>query len=146
MSSIIFRPWSMNTWTRWAVPAGVLALLVALTAVAATEPKKGPAVRLSQAPPAARRVRNPYAGNEKAAVAGRKLFRQHCAQCHGRDGRGIGHAANLHSPVVQDAPAGTLLWALRNGRIRNGMPSWSQLPEQQLWQMVTFVKTLKNNH
>jgi mono/diheme cytochrome c family protein len=148
MSSTIFRRWSMNMWNRWAVPAGAAFLLFVSLAVAGRGPKKekGPAARLREAPPWVQLLRNPYAGNEKAVAVGSGLFQQHCAQCHGTDGRGLDHAANLHSKIIEDAPPGTLLWVLQNGRIRNGMPSSSQLPDQQLWQIVTYLKALKKSH
>ena len=120
-------------------------MLVTSLAVAARKPKSedGPAAQLSKAPPSAQSLKNPYEGQAEAAAAGRKLFEQHCAQCHGQDGRGLERAADLHSPAIQGAPPGVLFWALRNGRVRKGMPSWSQLPDQRLWQIVTYLKTLK---
>jgi len=105
--------------------------------------EEGPAAQLSRAPRSAQSWQNPFAGQPQAAVAGRKLYEQHCAQCHGPDARGLEHAADLHSATIQGAPPGVLFWALRNGRIRKGMPSWSQLPDQQLWEIVTYLKALK---
>ncbi len=120
-------------------------MLVTSMAVAARKPKSedGPVAQLSKAPPSAQSLKNPYAGQAEAAAAGRKLFVQHCAECHGQDARGLERAPDLHSPPIQNAPPGTLFWALRNGRVRKGMPSWSQLPDQQLWQIATYLKTLK---
>jgi len=120
-------------------------MLVTSLAVAARKPKSedGPVAQLSKAPPSAQSLKNPYEGQVEAAAAGRKLFGQHCAECHGQDARGLERAPDLHSPPIQNAPPGTLFWALRNGRVRKGMPSWSQLPDQQLWQIVTYLKTLK---
>ena len=120
-------------------------MLVTSLAVAARRPKSedGPAAQLSKAPPSAQSLKNPYAGQAEAAAAGRKLFEQHCAQCHGQDARGLERAADLHSPAIRNVPPGSLFWALRNGRVRKGMPSWSQLPDQRLWQIVTYLKTLK---
>ena len=86
---------------------------------------------------------NPYEGQPEAVLAGRKLFRRHCAGCHGADARGQGKAPDLHSPVVQGAAPGTLLWFLKNGNLREGMPSWSRLPDERLWQIVSYLKTLK---
>jgi len=119
--------------------------LVASFAIAARKPKteNGPAARLGEAPPSAQSLQNPFAGQDQARAAGRKLYVQHCAHCHGSDARGLERAADLHSPAIQNAPPGTLFWALRNGRIRKGMPSWSQLPDQQIWQIVTYLKTLR---
>ena len=120
-------------------------MLVVPLAIARRRPdvEDGPAAQLSKAPASARALRNPFDASEAAALAGRKLYVQHCAACHGRDGFGTGHAANLHSRTIQTAAPGALFWALRNGRIRKGMPSWSQLPDQQLWQLVTYLETLK---
>lgn len=110
-----------------------------------SEPKKdeGPAARLSEAPASARSLENPFSGSKEAVAAGRKLFLRHCAECHGRDGGGVGRAADFHSSAIQSAPPGVIFWAIRNGRLRKGMPSWSGLPDQQLWQIVTYLKTLK---
>ena len=95
----------------------------------------------AHAPPAAREWRNPYAGQPDAVLAGKKLYARHCAQCHAEDGRGRGKALDLRSPPVQDAPSGVLFWYLKNGNIRKSMPSWSRLPDQQLWQLVSFLQT-----
>jgi mono/diheme cytochrome c family protein len=107
------------------------------------EEQTGPAAQLGKAPSYTRSLKNPYEGQPEAISAGRKLYGQHCAQCHGPEGHGIERAANLHSATVQEAPPGVLFWALRNGRIRKGMPAWSRLPDEQLWQLVSFIKTLK---
>lgn len=130
-------------WLRRA--AALFSVLAFLGSFAAARQKSGdgPAARLSEAPHSARSLRNPFFGDKSAVAAGRNLFKQHCAECHGEDGYGLGRAANLHVPAIQTAPPGSLFWALRNGRIRRGMPSWSELPDQQLWQMVTYIESLK---
>jgi mono/diheme cytochrome c family protein len=119
--------------------------LTAVLALAARKPRKmeGPAGQLSKAPNWAHALPNPYEGQADAAAAGRKLFERHCAACHGPEGRGRERAVDLHSALIQEAPPGVVFWALRNGRIRKGMPSWSALPDQQIWQIVTYLKTLK---
>ena len=50
---------------------------------------------------------------------------------------------NLHSERVRAATPGELEWLLKNGSMKNGMPSWSRLPEQQRWQIVAFLKSLQ---
>lgn len=85
---------------------------------------------------------NPYYGDSAAVAAGAKLFQQHCAACHGQDARGLGCRPNLHSPMVASAPPGALFWLLRNGSMRRGMPSFSKLPDQQRWQIITWLKSL----
>lgn len=92
---------------------------------------------------AGQRFGNPYEGNADAVRAGAKLFAQHCAQCHGRSAEGIGQAPSLRSKKVQDKPPETLFETITNGRMRSGMPTWAQLPAEQRWQIVTYLRSLK---
>lgn len=145
MSRMSFR---CKSWlVRWIVPALSVFVLVTSLATAGREPKTqtGPVARLRNVPSSKRSLLNPFAGDQRAVAAGRKLFKEHCAECHGEDGRGLGRAADLRSSVIQNAPAGSLFWVLKNGRIRRGMPSWSQLPDQQLWQIVTYLKSFQKH-
>jgi mono/diheme cytochrome c family protein len=98
---------------------------------------------LAKAPDKARRRPNPLAGDETAAAGGRKLFEQHCAECHGPTGGGGKKAPSLIVPEVQEATPGALFWVLTNGVVRRGMPVWSKLPEAQRWQLVRYLETLK---
>src|SRR5712671_2589913 len=91
----------------------------------------------NEVPPKFRLLTNPYAGQPDAAQAGGKLYSRYCAACHGRDADGLKRAPSLRSPEVKGASAGELFWLLRNGNLRHGMPSWSHLPDEQRWQIVT---------
>jgi len=93
-------------------------------------------------PESARLRPNPMAGNSDAIAAGAKLFQQNCATCHGKQAEGRAKHPNLHSERVKGATPGELEWLLKNGSLKNGMPSWSRLPEPQRWQLVTFLKSL----
>ena len=94
--------------------------------------------------PDKQRVRtNPFDQNPDAALAGAKLFRQNCASCHGDDANGRDKHPALRSERVRSASPGELEWILTNGSMKNGMPSWSRLPEPQRWQLVSFLKSLK---
>lgn len=97
---------------------------------------------LQRVPPAAAQRQNPFARSEPDRQAGAKLFRQECASCHGRDARGIGKAPPLAGPTVRQAQPGKLFWILRNGSLRRGMPSFAHLPEDERWQIVTYLKSL----
>ncbi|HYX70462.1 MAG TPA: cytochrome c [Terriglobales bacterium] len=94
-------------------------------------------------PERARTRNNPLASDPQAAAAGAKLFARHCAQCHGDDATGRPGRPNLHSMRVRASTPGELEWLLTNGSLRNGMPSWSRLPEPQRWQLVTYLKSLQ---
>jgi mono/diheme cytochrome c family protein len=98
---------------------------------------------LADAPAKARERKNPFEGDPQAVAAGGKLFEQHCAECHGMKAGGTRKGPSLLQQEVQQATPGTLFWILSNGVVRRGMPVWSKLPEQQRWQIVTFLRSLK---
>ena len=87
---------------------------------------------------------NPYDGKPDAILAGAKLFRRHCGDCHGMNAEGTSEAPSLRSSLLQTTTPGTLFWFLKNGNLRRGMPSWSGLPEQQRWQIVSFLKSINS--
>ena len=98
---------------------------------------------LAKAPDSASARPNPYEERPEAVLAGRKLYRQHCAECHGADGSGGEKAPDLHSEEIRKASAGRLFWFLKNGDLDAGMPAWSKLPDQRLWQLVSYLKTIQ---
>jgi mono/diheme cytochrome c family protein len=89
---------------------------------------------------------NPYAAEPDAPAAGARIFAEHCAACHGAEAEGRAEGKhirpNLHSARLKQATPGELFWLLTNGSQRNGMPSWSRLPEAQRWQVITYLKSL----
>ena len=97
---------------------------------------------LRKAPEKAVTRPNPLENDPEAATAGKVLFEEHCAECHGDDARGARKGPNLRVPEVQNAAPGTLFWLLTNGVVRKKMPAWSKLPEPQRWQVVRFLKSL----
>jgi mono/diheme cytochrome c family protein len=88
---------------------------------------------------------NPLATKPEAAAGGKKLFLRNCVECHGPDGSGIAkkHAADLQLSIVQEQSDGALFWKITNGNADKGMPSFSQLPDLQRWQLVLHIRTLK---
>lgn len=97
---------------------------------------------LGKAPEKARNRVNPLENDHDAVAAGRLLFVDHCAECHGGDALGGKKAPSLRAPEVQNATPGTLFWLVTNGVVRKGMPVWSRLPEPQRWQLVRYLKSL----
>lgn len=100
---------------------------------------------LTKVPAKAANRSNPLAKDPEAAQAGAKLFAQHCVSCHGPAGEGKDGKPGLHSEHVAQATPGQLYWLLTNGSLKNGMPSWARLPEQQRWQLVTHVKAMTSH-
>jgi mono/diheme cytochrome c family protein len=77
---------------------------------------------------------------ETQIAAGRKLFEQHCSECHGREGVGTDRAPSIVS-FVKNAERSSLRSFVKNGNLRRGMPSWSRLPDQRLDQIVEYLKS-----
>ena len=125
----------------WAVLLGTVALALA---VLAQNPSYQPDAEW-RAPAAAAAKRNPLANKPEAVAGGKKLFLRNCAECHQDDGAGMmkKHSADFQLPAVQEQSDGSLFWKITNGNPDRGMPSFSQLPEMQRWQLVLFLRTLR---
>jgi len=82
---------------------------------------------------------NPFQGVPAAIRAGEKLFLQHCAECHSSTEEKT-RGPHLNSGKVRKAPPGALFWFVRNGNLKRGMPAWSRLPDQRIWQIVGFLQ------
>jgi mono/diheme cytochrome c family protein len=114
------------------------------SAARATPPKKDSSLyaELAKAPDKARAKRNPLESDPDAVSAGRNLFEQHCAECHGDPAEGGKKGPSLRAEEVQNSAPGAIFWLLTNGVVRRGMPVWSKLPEPQRWQLVAYIKSL----
>jgi mono/diheme cytochrome c family protein len=109
-----------------------------------------------QVPSAYKDFNNPLAGDEAAVQAGAKTFRNACATCHGEKGRGDGPAAEGLDPKpasladagrMYDLSDGYLFWRISEGGamdpFNSAMPAWASVySEQQIWQLVTFIRSL----
>lgn len=85
---------------------------------------------------------SPYRGQDDAIAAGRRIFVDRCSHCHGEHAEGTKKRPPLTSERVQrQASEGDLHWL--NGNMRKGMPSRAKLPDQQLWQVISYLKTLR---
>ena len=98
---------------------------------------------LTHAPAKVRAVANPFGNSESARAAGQKLFARYCSECHGETAVGTPQGPPLRE-VSKAVTAGTLQWFIKNGNLRAGMPSWSRLPDQQRWQLVTYLQALSD--
>jgi mono/diheme cytochrome c family protein len=119
----------------------VCALVIGLSAIVLG--KVGDGAWLTKVPESARARANPMKGNPDSVLAGSRLFEQNCSSCHGKQAEGRHRHPNLHSERLRAATPGELEWLITNGSLKNGMPSWSRLPEPQRWQLVSYLKTLE---
>lgn len=85
---------------------------------------------------------SPFTSQPQAAAAGKLLFSENCAKCHGADANGLHNRPSLRSERIRHATDGDLAWMLKNGNPYKGMPPWSSLPEQQRWQIIAYLRTL----
>lgn len=97
---------------------------------------------LAKVPQADQAHLNPYAGSRDAVASGRILYQENCAKCHGENAEGRHGRPSLRSGLLQHATDGDIAWIIKNGQIFHGMPSWSGLPEQERWQIVTYLRSL----
>ncbi len=100
---------------------------------------------IKRVPPFEHSRTNPYEGQADAVAAGRRVFVEHCSHCHGENAEGTRKRPPLHSDRIQhEATAGDLHWILTNGNMGKGMPPWTKLPDEQRWQVITYLKSLQN--
>ena len=97
---------------------------------------------LKKVPQADRARTNPYAGDSNAAAAGRNLFQNNCAKCHGESAEGKGSRPSLKTERIQTATDGELAWLVKNGEAYKGMPGWGALPEPERWQIISYLRSL----
>ena len=87
---------------------------------------------------------NPLAGQPEAIPAGARIYGDHCAECHKTDARGDGRKRpSLRTEQLRNASDGDIEWFLRQGDLAHGMPSWSSLPTQQRWQVITYLRSIQ---
>ena len=93
-------------------------------------------------PDADRSRPNPLANDASAASAGAKLYVSKCAKCHGGNAEGKGHHPSLRSESVRQATPGELEWLIQHGNRWHHMPAFASLPENERWQLVSYLKSL----
>lgn len=72
-----------------------------------------------------------------------QLFANHCAACHGEDARGTSKGPGLAmNPRVAEQSAGQLRAYLERGNIGAGMPSFADLPADELVSLATYLRRL----
>jgi mono/diheme cytochrome c family protein len=86
-----------------------------------------------------------------ASTEGTQVFKTNCETCHGPLGHGDGPIGQSLDPKPQNlaelqavAADDYLFWRIAEGRPGTSMPPWKNiLDEEQIWQVIAFVRTLK---
>lgn len=80
---------------------------------------------------------------------GEGVYRTHCLNCHGAQGRGDGPVADSLTPrpadltpeMVQKKPEKALLTIIRDGKSGTSMPSWrGELSDQHMQDVLTYLR------
>src|ERR1700722_9318665 len=83
-------------------------------------------------------------GTLHAQSPGAPIFASNCAGCHGADGRGGEHAPNIATaPDVQHMTDRELAGIIRYGIPGAGMPAFSSLKQQEVADVVGYLRTLQ---
>ena len=104
-------------------------------------------------PASAREETNPVAVTDATLVAGRRIYREHCARCHGPQGTGNGSDADPkyrdRMDLTREAgaagnPDGIVFHKILNGRANPKMPAFKdKLTPEQVWTLVGYVQSLR---
>ncbi|HEY6148835.1 MAG TPA: c-type cytochrome [Thermoanaerobaculia bacterium] len=133
----------------WLCAAGV----GARRAPGPTETYLARALRHAAISSSGRRLVNPFQSTGEVLQEGRSHFADHCASCHGNDGKGATELGRNLSPRVPDMTAretqalsdGELFLIIKNGVRLTGMPAWGRdTPEDDAasWKLVAFLRHL----
>lgn len=94
-------------------------------------------------------------GDSGQIAAGRQLFLDKCASCHGKPSEGRSSRAAFFEPPAPDftenryraVDPAFLYWRIEVGKtvepyLSQGsvMPAWGGLPEREIWQMVAYLQ------
>ncbi len=92
---------------------------------------------------------SPVPATPENLLTGAKLYREHCAVCHGMSGQPRTATAKgmyppppqlWHGKGVTDDPVGETYWKVANGIRLTGMPAYSgSLSREQMWQISQLL-------
>lgn len=109
-------------------------------------------VRTLAVPSDLKRVANPVALSPAVLAEARAHFADHCALCHGNDGKGSEMGKKMYPPApdmtlqqTQEQSDGALFATIENGVRLTGMPAFgdgSAESAYQSWTLVHFVRHL----
>jgi mono/diheme cytochrome c family protein len=101
---------------------------------------------------------NPLAASRGNRKAGSKLYHKlsdpGCGVCHGDEGKGNGQLAEQFDPrprnfacaaTIDGIPDGQLHWIIKNGSMGTAMPPFGYLSDEEIWQLVIYLRYLSGH-
>jgi mono/diheme cytochrome c family protein len=91
-------------------------------------------------------AKNPYEGDASRAAAGRGLFNQYCAHCHGPNALSPDPPRDLRrlKRRYDENMANLFYSTVTHGRPDKGMPTWTgRLDDETLWTIFTFLQSVQ---
>jgi mono/diheme cytochrome c family protein len=85
---------------------------------------------------------NPLPPSPLNIADGTQSYQLYCSGCHGAAGTGRKGRPALDTARVEGETDGEIYWILHNGSKGHGMPAWRSLGDQNLWQLVLYLRTL----
>jgi mono/diheme cytochrome c family protein len=106
-------------------------------------------------PSDAKNTKSPVANFSEVLAEARAHWPDHCATCHGNDGRGkVEMGQNMYPPApdmtqkgTQSMTDGEIFYTIENGIRLSGMPAWGNGSEEgrrASWKLVYFIRHLPN--
>jgi putative heme-binding domain-containing protein len=122
-------------FSRFLLPAGMVLACLGVHALAQ------PAA--PQSAPQADVISNPFANDPAAPAAGKAVFEATCAACHGPGAAGSERAPALNTGTFRHGGGDPdLFQTIRSGVPGTLMPSFSGLPSDSVWRLVSYIKSL----
>jgi alcohol dehydrogenase (cytochrome c) len=87
-------------------------------------------------------TRNPLGDNPAAIAEGQRLYDQTCQSCHAPAGRGDRGPALDTGTFTRGNEDGDLFHSIREGIAGTQMPPFRRLTDQQVWQLVSYIRSL----
>jgi mono/diheme cytochrome c family protein len=84
---------------------------------------------------------NPFLNDRAAPAAGRALFNSTCSACHGQDATG-GRGPALSGNLTHGNSDYEIFQVIRGGIAGTQMPAFAALPSDDVWRLVTYIKSL----
>lgn len=101
------------------------------------------------------KMKNPLEATPQNILAGKTLFQVDahptaCRVCHGVSGDGLGILFHRIEPkprnftcihTMDDLSDGQLFWVIKNGSPGTEMPSFSYLEDDQVWELILYLRS-----